>query len=331
MGSRDVVEETEMRGCRKIRDQLSHVARIPRRWMGHPDLRSLRRQVDHLQQDVEQLLFRLHPELVASESILVQEGVRNLYEARGYSQNGEDGVLLHLLSEVGVVQHRIVEIGCGCGDECNSALLSCCFGWHGLLFDRDSEQVNKAQQFFHDKGVGDRVRVVHQEVQPDGIDQLLEGEDGDSELDVLSIDVDGYDFWIWKNLAVIQPRVVVIEVNASYGPSVSRTVPWSPGDAHHDPYRHHIRGWHHGASLRAMEALGRSKGYRLVALESTGTNAFFVREDLATSALPALDPQQAWRPHQVRSRRHGAQEQASTLDALPFMKVDDCGVVTQEV
>ncbi|MEE2855756.1 MAG: hypothetical protein VX949_00010 [Planctomycetota bacterium] len=290
----------------------------------------MRRKVDHLQQDVEQLLQRLHPELTAPREPTIQDPTTKVYEARGYSQNGEDGVLLHLLAEVGVVGHRIVEIGCGCGAECNSALLSCCFGWNALLFDRNGAQVEKAVQFFQSKGAEDRVRLIHQEVQPDALDRLLETEGFSDELDVLSIDVDGFDFWIWKHLDTVRPRIVVIEVNGSYGPEASGTVPWSPGDPHHDPYQHHARGWHHGASLRALEALGRSKGYRLVAVESTGTNAFFVREDVVTASLPEVDPRQVWHPHQVRSRRHSPDSQARSLAGLPFVEVDDCGEVNME-
>ena len=319
-----------MRGWRKIRDQCSQIARIPRRWLGHPDLRSMRRKVDHLQQDVEQLLHRLHPELTAPEARMAQDGSAVDYEARGYSQNGEDGLLLHILSEIGVAGHRIVEIGCGCGAECNSALLSCCFGWHALLFDRDRTQLDRARMFFESRGAGDRVRLIHQEVQPDDIDRLLVEDGQGDELDVLSIDVDGFDFWLWKHLSAIRPRVVIIEVNASFGPGVSRTVPWSPGASHHDPFRHHVRGWHHGASLRAMESLGRGKGYMLVALESTGTNAFFLRDDLLIASLPRLDPQQVWRPHQVRSRRHSPDAQARSLEELPFLEVDDCGEINRE-
>jgi len=76
-----------------------------------------------------------------------------------------------------------------------------------------------------------------------------------------------------------------------------------------------------------MEALGRSKGYRLVAVESTGTNAFFVRGDLAPDSLPALDPASAWRPHGVRSRRHPAASQAESLAALPVTSVSEDGEV----
>ncbi|MGE4619242.1 MAG: FkbM family methyltransferase [Planctomycetota bacterium] len=319
-----------MRGWRKVRDWLAKVARVPRRWIGHPDLRSLRRRSDLLQQDVERLLFRRHVEVATEEYQAQQVESGNLHEARGYSQNGEDGLLLHILSQVGVAQRRMVEIGCGPGRECNSALLSCVFGWQALLFDSDAGELAEALEFFQAKGAGNRVRLVQQEVRPENIDQLLASEANAGELDVLSIDVDGIDFWIWKNLTILQPRIVVIEVNASYGPAVSRTVPWSPGDPHHDGYRHHVRGWHHGASLRAMEALGRSKGYRLVALESTGTNAFFLRGDLSCSSLPALDPQRVWRPHRVRSFRHSPEQQARSLESLPFLTVNDDGDVERD-
>jgi hypothetical protein len=227
--------------------------------------------------------------------------------------------LLHILSSAGVDQRSIVEIGCGAAAECNSSALLCGFGWSGVLFDRDPQQVKSARSFFEERGVSNRVELLEVEVQPDTIDALLTER---SEPDVLSIDVDGYDFWIWKHLTVFRPRVVVIEVNASFGPSTSCTVPWSAGSSHHDAYRHHVRGWHHGASLVAMEALGRSKGYRLVAVESTGTNAFFLREDLAVSDLPPLDPGGAWRPHQVRSRRHSPDGQARQLQSLPSVLVE---------
>ena len=313
-----------MRGWRRIRDRISMLLRGPRRWIGHPDLRSLERRVDRLQGDSERMLIRLHPGVRSSPSGNGHDGVDlEKIEASRFSQNGEDGVLLHILSEVGTVDHNIVEIGCGQGIESNSALLVCCFGWTGLLVDRDGSALDCARAFFRSRGASDRVQLLEQEVQPDAVDQLIPEED----LDVLSIDVDGFDFWIWHQLTRCRPRMVIVEVNASFGPEACCTVPWRCGESNHDRYRHHIRGWHHGASLRAMEALGRSKGYRLVAVESTGTNAFFVREDLAPDSLPALDPASAWRPHLVRCRRHPAAAQAESLAVLPVMSVSEDGEV----
>ncbi len=308
-----------MRGWRRIRDLISDGLRVPRRWLGHPDLRALNRRADRSRRDVEKLLQRLHPGVGCE--VVSGPGTSHL-EAGCYSQNGEDGVLLHILSTAGVDQRSIVEIGCGAAVECNSSALLCGFGWSGVLFDREPQQVKSARSFFEERGVSNRVEVLEVEVQPDTIDALLAER---SEPDVLSIDVDGYDFWIWKHLTAFRPRVVVIEVNASFGPSTSCTIPWSAGSSHHDAYRHHVRGWHHGASLVAMEALGRSKGYRLVAVESTGTNAFFLREDLAVSDLPPLDPGGAWRPHRVRSRRHSPDRQAMQLQSLPSVLVESDG------
>ncbi|MEE2857364.1 MAG: hypothetical protein VX949_08220 [Planctomycetota bacterium] len=313
-----------MRGWRRIRDRISILLRIARRWIGHPDLRSLERRVERLQGDSERLLLRLHPGVQSTPSASGQEEVDlKRIEASRFSQNGEDGVLLHILSEVGAVDHNIVEIGCGEGIECNSALLVCCFGWNGLLVDRDGSELENAGAFFRSRGASDRVQLLEKEVLPDAVDQLIPAAD----LDVLSIDVDGFDFWIWREMTRCRPRIVIVEVNASFGPEACCTVPWQRGDSNHDRYRSHFRGWHHGASLRAMEALGRSKGYRLVAVESTGTNAFFVREDLAPDSLPALDPASAWRPHGVRSRRHPAASQAQALAALPVTTVSEDGEV----
>jgi len=85
--------------------------------------------------------------------------------------------------------------------------------------------------------------------------------------------VDGNDYWIWEAIRSINPRVVVIEYNATWFPPLSFTV----------RYNENFR-WdgtnYHGASLRALELLGRRKGYCLVGCNFSGVNAFFVREDL---------------------------------------------------
>jgi hypothetical protein len=96
------------------------------------------------------------------------------------------------------------------------------------------------------------------------------------EFDLLSIDVDGNDYWIWKAIDGYHPRVVVIEYNIFFGPTVRKTIPYN-ADFHWDktPY--------HGASLAALQKLGREKGYTLVHAESYAPNAFFLRD----SELPA--------------------------------------------
>lgn len=104
-------------------------------------------------------------------------------------------------------------------------------------------------------------------------------------LDLLSIDVDGVDYWLWESLTCVSPRVVVIEYNASFGPHRSITVPYESG---FDRVEKHPSTFYHGASLSALAKLGAKKGYSLVGCDSNGVNAFFVRNDLIKSPLAAL-------------------------------------------
>ena len=318
-----------MRGWRWVRDQISTVGRALRRGLGHPDLRSLRSRVEGLEHDLSRSLQREHAELHAAEHEIGVRGDLREYEAGRYSQNGEDGCLLKILSEVGVRSRFLLEIGCGSGIESNSALLLTEFGWSGLLLDASKSEVRAAQDFYSTKEAAERVRVMHESVRPDTVDHLLGSLLGGVEPDVLSIDVDGWDYWLWKSICTISPRVVVMEVNASFGPEVSLTIPWDSSDQLHDPYHSHFRGWHHGASLQAVAILGKSKGYRLIHVEATGTNAFFVREDLATDVFPVLSAEQAWKPHAFRTRRHSPEYQADSLSHTPTVEIYPHGSISE--
>jgi hypothetical protein len=101
------------------------------------------------------------------------------------------------------------------------------------------------------------------------------------EIDLLSIDIDYNDYWVWKAVDVANPRVVVIEYNAALRPPMSLVVPYDP-----------TRSWdgsnYFGASLEALVRLGRTKGYRIVGCNFSGANAFFVRDDLCADHF--LDP-----------------------------------------
>jgi len=94
------------------------------------------------------------------------------------------------------------------------------------------------------------------------------------EIDLLSVDIDYNDYWVWKAITTINPRVVIVEYNATLRPPLSLVVPYDPNGS-----------WDgsnfFGASLEAFVKLGRDKGYRIVGCNFSGSNAFFVRSDLA--------------------------------------------------
>jgi hypothetical protein len=240
------------------------------------------------------------------------------WETKVWSQNGEDGVLLNLFSRIGATSRRFLEFGCGTGLECNSANLALGFGWSGLLLDANTTHVTKARTFFDDHLGPDRARVSVRAgfVTPENINELLgevtpEGRD----VDLLSIDVDSIDYWIWHAVEGFRPRVVVCEYNPSFGPTRSVTVTSRAG---FDPFTMHPSGYYHGASLTALHKLATAREYQLIGCESAGANAFFVRRDCA-NGLPDLRPEQCYVPHSWRPE--DPEEQFRLIQHLPLTEV----------
>jgi hypothetical protein len=201
-----------------------------------------------------------------------------------FSQNGEDGILLALFRAAGTVNRRFAELGCGVNGG-NSGFLAYELGWSGLMVDGDENCVATCRVEFP----RDRVEVTQAWITREGIDELLEGHGIVGEIDLLSIDIDGNDYWIWDAMTVASPRVVVIEYNAGFGPERSVAVPYQA-----DFDRKKIHRAYYGASLQALTRLAARKGYRLVAVEPRGVNAFFLRHDIAPE-IPSVDPREAYR------------------------------------
>ncbi len=214
----------------------------------------------------------------------------NRHEASHYSQNGEDGIIAFLFSTVGVRARIFCEIGIEDGRECNTANLALHEGWTGALFEKDRRLADKARTF-HSKRPG--VRVTAAEVRAENIDELLEASALPREIDLLSLDIDGNDYWVWKAISALSARVVVVEYNAYFGATRSVCIPYEPG---FDRFHKHPSGFYLGASLTALSRLAGKKGYRLVGCDSSGVNAFFVREDVLGGALKEIAPEAAYYP-----------------------------------
>lgn len=192
------------------------------------------------------------------------------FELKAFSQNGEDGVIQEVLRRIGRGSGAFAEFGIGTGAEGNCVFLAQVLGWPGVFLEGDVRSyAGLARRYEHLPGVS----VVNAYVEPETIDELLLGAAVDPEPAVLSIDVDGNDYYLWEGLESIRPRLLVIEYNAALDPHAVLVQPYSPTGPDGTAF--------FGASLGALEAVGRRKGYRLVHTELAGVNAFFVREDLA--------------------------------------------------
>lgn len=204
-------------------------------------------------------------------------------EFRSFSQHGEDGILLYVFSLIGTTDRRCVEICAGDGVECNTANLVVNHGWTALMIDGDAHKLRFGRAFYarHLNTLHRPPQLVHAWVERDNVNTLITEHGMTGEIDLLSLDVDGVDYWIWKSISCIQPRVVVLEYNAALGYDRALSVPYRPD------FRR--QGDHWGASLPAFVKLGHRKGYRLVGCDSSRVNAFFVRAGIAEEILPEVE------------------------------------------
>ena len=241
----------------------------------------------------------------------------NMHEFSCYSQNGEDGLILYLLARVGVESHFVVEIGTEDGRECNSANLILNYGWHGCLIEAAEHWADKARDYFKTCHAADRVKIINTRAEPESINSVLTRSGVPEHIDVLSIDIDSYDYWLWQALEVVTPRIAVIEYNASFGPDRSITIPYpQTTPAQSNPM-------YHGVSLTALQKLGERKGYVLAGCDDRGINSFFVRRDLAGAAgIKPVAPARAFRSHFWRTLKMTQAEQYNAVAHLPLEEIE---------
>ncbi len=207
----------------------------------------------------------------------------------------EDGILLFLLSVVGSGRKRLVDLGSASVDASNSSNLILHHGWSGLLVDADEDSVDTARAGYERLGVIPP-EMTHAWLTAENVNDLLRERGVVGEIDLLSIDIDGNDYWLWRAIDAIAPRVVIIEYQDIIGPERSITIPYEPGFSLHHYEVNAEQNNYVGASLRAMVNLGREKGFRLVGVNNYGFNAFFVRDGLADDLLPAIPVEDGF-PH----------------------------------
>ncbi len=196
-----------------------------------------------------------------------------------YSQNQEDGIILYILQHIGIKTKRFVEIGIENGTECNTTNLLKNFDWSGIQIEGNHalylEAKKKLKQILGKKIKN--LKLINSFIDKKNINKILKKNLKNKEIDLLSIDIDGNDFWIWKEINYIKPRLIIIEYNSFYGNNVSKTIKYNP------KFCWDIKNnkSYYGASLKALKKLGIKKKYSLIGVDNNGVNAFFVRNDLA--------------------------------------------------
>jgi hypothetical protein len=222
---------------------------------------------------------------------------------RVFSQFDEDGVLLFLLASGGLETRRFVDIGAGDGvwaSNCANVALN--LGFHGLFVEARSVEVERGRAFYasHPDSRERPPVFVQSFVTREAIDDLVRGAGFEGEIDLLSIDIDGNDYWIWEALTVVSPRLVVVEAHTELGLADS-VAPYDPAFDWHTA----APGTPIGASAAAFVALGERLGYRLVGTNLYGFNLFFARNDVAPD-LPSVPIEDVFRHGSYAAGQRGA-------------------------
>jgi hypothetical protein len=255
----------------------------------------------------------------------VDETEIHLNEFRAFSQWGEDGIIQFLIRNVPINRKIFVEFGVQNYTESNTRFLLINNNWSGLVIDGGSEEIAyiKNDPIYWQYNL----KAVNSFITKDNINQILSDNGIQGEIGLLSVDIDGNDYWVWQAIDCINPAIVVSEYNFRFGANKAVTVPY---DASFVRSKAHYSNIYYGASLKALCILADRKGYAFVGCNSAGNNAFFVRKDLKPDAINETTVEEGYVKGQFRESRDekgnllylSLEEEQKILNSLPLVEIE---------
>lgn len=197
-----------------------------------------------------------------------------------YSQWGEDGIISWLIDLIKGIPKTFIEFGVETYHESNTRYLLQSRNWSGLVIDGSEQNIKKIKT--QDISWRHSLHAVEQFITVDNINNIIKKSGYSGEIGLLSIDIDGNDYWIWKKIDSVRPVIVVIEYNGVFGDLHQITINYNKYFRRNNG---HFSNLYYGASLPALIALGIEKGYTFIGTVSSGCNAFFIRNDYREYAL----------------------------------------------
>ncbi len=276
----------------------------------------------------DEILFAIGQQRSA-EAAKASFSTLNEAEFRVFSQWGEDGIIQYLIGQVAIENDTFVEIGVANYREANTRFLLMKDNWRGLIVNAGADHI----EFLNSSGMRwkHEVDAVSRFVTRENVNEIIYSGGFTGDVGLLSIDIDGNDYWVWESVDVIAPRILIIEYNSLFGARFPISVPYDPSFS---VEKAHWSQLYFGASMPALCHLAERKGYRLVGSNRDGCNAFFVRDDVIGSLRP-VTADEAYVESRFRSSRDEAgnpsyvtsHEQRRRLIA----SLDVCDVTTGDV
>jgi hypothetical protein len=202
-------------------------------------------------------------------------------EFQVFSQWGDDGILQYLTNKINIPHKTFVEFGVENYRESNTRFLLINNKWHGLVLDGSKDNIDYIKKdpiFWASHLYAKQIFITKANINETIKEQFLE-KGYNSQIGVLSVDIDGNDYWIWEAINCITPVIVVVEYNALFGTEKKWTIPYIENFVRYE-YDSSDQYW--GASLAGLCCLAESKGYHFVGCNSNGNNAYFIKSEFNT-------------------------------------------------
>ncbi len=251
----------------------------------------------------------------------------NEYEFKSFSQFGEDGLVQYLINNIKIENKFFVEFGVENYNEANTRFLLENNNWKGIILESNLEQVNYIKKRYYYWKYN--LKVFNHFISKENINDIFKKYNVPKNIGILSIDIDGNDYWIWEAINNVKPSIVIVEYNARFGANDSVSIPYKKDFSRSNSKLPEI---YFGASLSALYKLGKKKNYSLVCTNFNGNNAFFVRSDLLHKNINIVEkkPEDCFHQNTFSEMRNDkneilkytTEEEKKILDKLPLQKID---------
>jgi hypothetical protein len=272
---------------------------------------------------------------MASWQVRARTSIANLLEVefRVSSQWGQDGIIDWLIERAGIpsTAQTFIEFGVETYRQSNTRFLLQNRNWRGLIMDGDPAIVETVKS----DGLAWRydLTALPAFITRENINELISGAGFGGEIGLLSIDIDGNDYWVWEALHAVRPIICICEYNAVFGDVYPISTPY---DHHFNRTKVHPSNLYFGASIAALRSLAAKKGYRFVGTNSAGNDAFFVREDYASRFVECSLQSVRSLPSRFRESRDGSGqntyiggvERLRQISGLPVVQVETGDIIT---
>lgn len=245
-------------------------------------------------------------------------------EFQVFSQWGDDGIIQYLINKIDIPNKTFIEFGVENYKESNTRFLLINNNWTGYVIDGSEQNIEYVKNDIVSWACELYAEAAF--IDSENINDLLKKPGFDPEVGILSIDIDGNDYWVWKAINCIRPVITIVEYNSLFGKNKAWTVPYHPKFNRHDKSI-----LYYGASLKAFATLADEKGYAFVGCNSKGNNAYFVRKD-KLGLLPVKNVEEGFvlakfREARINGQRVSGKGRIESLNNFEIFDTDEGAIV----